>query len=423
MNRKEKIFNFIKKSIVGVWLITLYIFLLWLIVGTLSGYGFQEKISKMKDSEGNVFTVTTIIIKTDELTERQKDDSYLKEAINQKEVEYESSKKNDSQYENQINSILSEMIDLSNIVEPLIRKKIKEKDLPVPVHFELYQVQEYLIMFKDDSDMQDFLLKFEELAKNKRNIEKKRADLKIVLNLLSSTINNLKNKHAVVREQIQATQKNFIGDCISELQYMNTFKYKLFATMPLQLLTLILTITMGALGSLIYISLDFFLKWHDRPFSWFFFRPFLGMVTAIAIFILAKAGQLTISDSKITQSLSENLNPFFISFLGIISGLLSEQAIDRIRTAGQVVFRPKEKIVEPNRWAVGFKQELENQKKDASELEQFVKLPEHIIQDWIEQKRSVPFEEQKIISAWLSVPAYKLFTDIKPDHVIDDESG
>jgi hypothetical protein len=181
------------------------------------------------------------------------------------------------------------------------------------------------------------------------------------------------------------------------------------------LLTLLLTISMGALGSLIYITRDYFQRETQNPFSWYLFRPFLGMVTAIAVFVLAKAGQLTISDAGVTEGVAENLNPYFISFLAIISGLLSEQATERIRAAGASVFRVEgQGTPAPERWAVGLTERMDEQGKSAADLAGFVDEDEPTVQEWCDELRPVPATAQTIIASWLGIPRRRLFTDLPP---------
>jgi hypothetical protein len=148
-----------------------------------------------------------------------------------------------------------------------------------------------------------------------------------------------------------------------------------------------------------------------KPFSWYLFRPFLGAITALAIFILAKAGQITISDVSISQGFKEALNPYFISFLAIISGLLSEQAIERIRSAGATVFRSE---FMKDRWAVGLKPALKDQGKTDSDLLPFLSTPAETVRDWIEERKPVPSDDQRTISLRMGIPARKLFTDLPP---------
>lgn len=202
-------------------------------------------------------------------------------------------------------------------------------------------------------------------------------------------------------------------DLLNELGFLEqVYGYSLLATMPTQLLTLLLTMAMGALGSMLYITTDYFRSEFERTFSWYVFRPVLGMVTAIAVFVLFKGGQLTISDAGASQALSEGLNPFFISFLGIISGLLSEQAIQRIRSAGTSVFSSSAEDRE--RWAVSVGTEMQAQSLTTDNLATYLRASKDTIDGWIAQKEPVPPTAQQLISALLRRPVRELFSDLGP---------
>ena len=90
---------------------------------------------------------------------------------------------------------------------------------------------------------------------------------------------------------------------------------------------------MGVLGSLIFISIEFMKLPKDplskESYSMYFLRPFLGMIVALAMYVMIKSGQSTLLDSA-----EGDLSPFLLSFLGIISGMLAEQAYKRIVLTG-----------------------------------------------------------------------------------------
>jgi hypothetical protein len=106
----------------------------------------------------------------------------------------------------------------------------------------------------------------------------------------------------------------------------------LFFYLPSYLVTLMLTLAMGALGSVIFIMHKLFKGELDQRVSWYFMRPFLGMTLALAMYILAQAGQFAMTDPSGAVG---DLNPFTIAFLGIISGLLSEPVYDLIVRTGE----------------------------------------------------------------------------------------
>jgi hypothetical protein len=82
---------------------------------------------------------------------------------------------------------------------------------------------------------------------------------------------------------------------------------------PSDLLALILVIAMGVLGASLQLSFIYTTEFARRPISYYIFRPFLGIITALVIFIVTKAGIPLIAD---TNKLSTNvpINPYFIAF-------------------------------------------------------------------------------------------------------------
>ncbi|HNH10686.1 MAG TPA: hypothetical protein PK683_19460, partial [Leptospiraceae bacterium] len=110
----------------------------------------------------------------------------------------------------------------------------------------------------------------------------------------------------------------------------------------------------------------------------------------------------------------EALNPFFVSFLAIISGLLAEQAYEKIYHTGQSFFKEKD-VKENRRWAVRLNAEIQKQNKSLAELQRYTGAPLELLQKWSEEKESVPEKEQKIIAAWLGISGRELFTDEAPE--------
>lgn len=65
--------------------------------------------------------------------------------------------------------------------------------------------------------------------------------------------------------------------------------------------------------------------------------PFVGSISAFVIFIFINAGQLTLT----ADGGSNSLSPYVLSFIGIVSGLLSERAYMRISEIGTKCFSAK----------------------------------------------------------------------------------
>lgn len=111
-----------------------------------------------------------------------------------------------------------------------------------------------------------------------------------------------------------------------------------FVALPGSVLTLLLALAMGALGSTLYVTMEYFRPGPNKSLAWYLFRPALGMITALAVFVAFKAGQLTLSGVSPNSGAEADLNPFLVSFFAVIAGLLSEHAIDRLSVAGYNLF-------------------------------------------------------------------------------------
>ncbi len=338
-------------GISGVWLFCLYVTLVILVIGTLGGYGFQKKLNSTKLKEGKEYTV------------------------------------------NQFEKVNNDYISLKSQIKELSETLKNEKENKKNKEIELIKENEKLIGDQSKNYQLNSNIKFftKEIENSKANI------------------NSSKEQISIYKKQL-----NEFDPVLALIHEFNFFGlYKWLYSMPIELLTLVLTMSMGALGSLIFITLEYFKEDTSKSFSWYFFRPFLGMVTALAIFVFAKAGQLTISD----EGVSENLNPYFLSFLGIISGLVSEHATDKLRATGATFFQSDiDKKLSLDRWAISIEEQIKKQDKSVSELTQFVSASEKTVDDWVKEKKPVPVDEQKIIAAWLAVPRRQIFTDLPPSN-------
>jgi cell division protein FtsL len=183
------------------------------------------------------------------------------------------------------------------------------------------------------------------------------------------------------------------------------------AVMPAWMLTLIVTLAMGALGSVLHVARSYLdetsTKRYDyHPVSWFFLRPLLGVVTAFAVFVFLQAG-LALTDDKLTQS---SLNPFFIAFIAILSGLMSWQAVESIQRWGERFLGEEE----TRNWAYGLKGAFDmKREKTVAELAAFLKLEECQIRLWMAEQQPVPQDVQEKIAVWFGIDRRHLFSEQK----------
>ena len=119
--------------------------------------------------------------------------------------------------------------------------------------------------------------------------------------------------------------------------------------MPPDILTLVLVISMGVLGSALQMTHALFRQNRiERPGA-YLLRLGVGAITALVIFIVAKAGVPVIADASRLGG-DAPINPYFVSFLAIISGLMSENAIMMVQAQGAKFFAA-ETAADPQRWA------------------------------------------------------------------------
>lgn len=183
------------------------------------------------------------------------------------------------------------------------------------------------------------------------------------------------------------------------------------AVMPAWMLTLIVTLAMGALGSLLHVAksyLDETCEHRDdyHPMSWFLLRPLLGIVTAFAVFVFFQTG-LALTDDKLTQG---SLNPFFIAFIAILSGLMSWQAVESIHRWGERFLGEEE----TKSWAYGLEGAFDiKREKTVAELAASLKVQESQIRCWMAEQQPVPQDLQEKIAVWFGIDRRHLFSEQK----------
>ena len=457
MNKLRSIHVSVARALIPVWLVLLYPLLVWTVVGTLSAQGFQEKVKQLmtvnSESSRGGATVTEVLLHAERLQKAATKKIDLQNRLKTVQSETRKFEMNKIALSDEQVQLEGKQAELLVTLKKILNVKsigtltnlLKEKSI-------IDIAKDKAILDKEQEEVKKELQNYQEITGRLETIGMRKNNISDKINSVyrqNSREEEIQADIKRVEESIQDLSGNkIIGGILIELRYMNLFGFYLFATMPNQLLTVFLMLSMGALGSLIYITQVYFSGDSEQPFSWYLFRPFLGMVTAVAIFVLAKAGQISIATSSVTDTFSESLNPFFISFLAIISGLLSEQATERIRETGSSFFRrmnqgetggdslasagsaqpttPPELALRPphstgngssmaqERWAARLQEAMKDQGKRAVDLLAFVDEGLETVEDWIAEQRPVPYEAQRVISSWLGVPIRYLFTDVAP---------
>jgi transcriptional regulator with XRE-family HTH domain len=342
---------YLERGVVGVWLLLLYGAAIWLVLATLVSFHFQADTAA-DTSEDDILNAINVQNLRADLEWSLQDDQWALD-----DIKYE--------------------------IESLTR----QKDTGLPNDPEVQ---------KEIS--QDILRQESE----RRTIQSKSKETKLELE-------KIKGNSIFSGDESAKRLLELAGD----FRYMRKWGFDEMALMPSQLLVLILTISMGAFGSVIHLTWEFFDKAERRRLSWYIFRPFLGAVLAFAMFILLKSGQMVVTNAAGVGSGSVDLNPYFISFLAIVSGILSEQAYTKITVAGTQIFNPPEK----ERWireSVA-KEAMESRNLKLEELGAFLGVPrKQTVQAWIDGENQLSERQQEIVSAWLGVSSRDLFTDQPP---------
>ena len=151
-----------------------------------------------------------------------------------------------------------------------------------------------------------------------------------------------KLEQLLAKKTIFISEHHEFADVLSNIEYFESFFgwiSKILGTppfwaLPESILIQILVLSTGVLGSLIFVTVEFLKEpeAHSQSLSMYLFRPFLGMILALAIYVMLKSGQFTFIEDN-----NKNISPFLISFLGIISGMLAEQAYRRLAMTGGAV--------------------------------------------------------------------------------------
>jgi hypothetical protein len=186
--------------------------------------------------------------------------------------------------------------------------------------------------------------------------------------------------------------------------------YQNFLHVPLEILILQLTMVMGVLGGVITMTWSFIRKDSGFTFRRFLILPVVGGMSAFVIFVFIKAGQLTLSAGNPADA--DPLNPFALSFVGIISGLLSERAYARMAEVAGNFFLVNE---DKPRFGIRLRAAMEAAGVTEDELAGYLRLSEEETIRILDEKAAAAPLHQQLIAACLRRPIRDIFTDLPPE--------
>lgn len=188
---------------------------------------------------------------------------------------------------------------------------------------------------------------------------------------------------------------------------LRSFGYAWLFAIPSEVLTLVLALVLGALGGTLHMTKVTIDGDETPPGLWYLFRPCQGVLMALVVFVLLKAGQLTMGAAD-----NDTLNPYFIAFVGTVSGLLSPDAYRLVVRAGASLIPAGND--ETDRWAIGLAQAMQDGGVDVATLAQGIGVRPEDLMSWMSETVPVPAAQQRVVAAWLHADPRRLFTADRP---------
>ena len=193
-----------------------------------------------------------------------------------------------------------------------------------------------------------------------------------------------------------------------DYQFFVDFNYGIFMAMPHRVLVLSLSMAMGMLGGVVTITWNFIRNDSGLTIRRFIILPFIGSMSAFIVLIFLSAGQLKLTAGDADVS----LNPFVLSFVGIISGLLSERVYARISDVGGNFFKVDDGSP---RWGFRLQAALDAAGVTVTDLARHLEATEEETPRIMAETTTATLTQQRLIAAFLRLPVRELFTDISPE--------
>ncbi len=210
---------------------------------------------------------------------------------------------------------------------------------------------------------------------------------------------------AQVAEMRAAEPLSTMFDTFEFFEVRQTFEG--FLVLPREVLVMVLTMAMGTLGSVVTMTWSFVRRDSGLTVRRFLILPAVGALSAFIILIFAKAGQISLTSGDAADS----LNPYFLSFLGIISGLLSERAYARIAHIGENFFAVDD---DRPRWSVRVEEAMAEEGLNVAQIAEYLKIAPNAAADILSGRLQATPLQQLLIATALRRHQRDLFTDLPP---------
>ena len=227
--------------------------------------------------------------------------------------------------------------------------------------------------------------------------------------------NALDTLYMSIKADLDENARSRIENALYELQSMDgrvgSIINRLVVSQP-DILTLSLVILMGILGSSLQMTHAYFKGQAPQKIGGYFLRLSVGAMTALVIFIVAKAGVPVIADASRLGG-DAPINPYFVSFIAIISGLLSENAIANIQSQGARIFGGAGGNID--RWTrQDVSSDLASQNLTLAGLATHLGHDETTVEKMLKGEEKIGSTDQQLIALALRRSPRELYTDVAP---------
>lgn len=243
---------------------------------------------------------------------------------------------------------------------------------------------------------------------------------------VNPSVLNLQGGGAPAREIVdpQRTEKMRRYELIRQLQmydWVTVGIAKHLVLTPPDFLAMWLLVVGGALGAMLKILFRHLLPAENVAFADLVLEPAKGLICAVLLFILLRSGFAVVSGTASLTPEGAALSPFFVAFLAVGAGLMSDQVLRAVRSTASAFIGERGRL-HPNRWAVGLDAALQMARMTSAQLAERLGLPgPERVEMWRRLQEPVESEYQEKITLLLNVPAYRLFTDMQPPRPASEE--
>jgi len=217
-------------------------------------------------------------------------------------------------------------------------------------------------------------------------------------------------------QRLERDRAEMIWSEFTALDHFFLHRYLDVSSAPQELLTIILALAGGFLGCAAQqLSSSVYRTEANTPgisALGYAFSPLYGALVALILFIIVRAGVLIATDPSARGQTGAELNPFLVSFLGIVAGLITEQVIIRARSIATSWLGTAD--IDRPRWALNIDKVMNAAGLTVTGLAEWLGEPVAKIQSWVDGGAPVPADKQRLIAAWLKLPLREVFSDLPP---------